>query len=381
MQLNETDKQWLDETWMKIQSKISAECDRMGDKIPYIAENGIYKMDWGKVMLPFWTNGFWAGILWQLYKETGEDKYLKQARSTSDKLNTLLIKADELHHDVGFMWLHTAVADYRSTGSSDGRTLGLHAANLLAGRYNPQGGYLCAWNFEGNEGWAIIDTMMNINLLYWASKETKNPRFRQIAIRHADKTLVNHFRPDGSVYHIAAYDPQTGELNSFPPGQGYSSDSAWSRGQAWALYGFALSYRHTGDMKYLDAAKRAAHYFLANVAQTDWVPLVDFRAPLEPVCWDTTAGVIAAAGLLELAEYVHELEKPLYVNGAVNIIKATDRRFCNWDPAYDSIVANGTGSYHGQGGRKFDYQMPIIYGDYFFIEAVLKLLGKGIFFW
>jgi unsaturated chondroitin disaccharide hydrolase len=167
-------------------------------------------------------------------------------------------------------------------------------------------------------------------------------------------------------------------VESYPPGQGYSADSAWSRGQAWALYGFALSYRHTGNLKYLNAAKRAAHFFLANVSQTGWIPLADFRAPEEPVCRDTTAGVCAACGLLELADSVGELERPLYYRGAVTILEATDKMFCNWDASYDSIVQNGTGSYHD---KKFSYQVPIIYGDYFFLESVLRLLGKGEFFW
>jgi unsaturated chondroitin disaccharide hydrolase len=378
MKQNNGGREWAELAWEKLQAKFSAECDRMGEKIPYSAEDGVYKTDWGKQFLPFWTNGFWAGICWLMYKETKDTKYLNCARSVGDKLNALMLKANELHHDVGFMWLHTGVADYRITGSGDGRLFGLHAANLLAGRYNPAGGYIQAWNFEGKEGQAIIDSMMNINLLYWATEETKNPRFRQIAVNHADKTLANHFREDGSVYHIVNYNTETGERESYPPGQGYEAGSAWSRGQAWALCGFALSYRHTGNPKYLNAAKRAAHFFLANVSQTGWIPLADFRAPEEPVCRDTTAGVCAACGLLELADRVGELERPLYYRGAVNILEATDKMFCNWDASYDSIVQNGTGSYHD---KKFSYQVPIIYGDYFFLEAVLRLLGKGEFLW
>jgi unsaturated chondroitin disaccharide hydrolase len=379
MNLSEADKGWVDDTWEKIRVKISAECDRIGDKIPYSPEDGVYKTDWGQErLLSFWTNGFWAGILWQLYKTTGEKKYIDKARAVGAKLNSLLTKADQLHHDVGFMWLHTAVADFRITRNEEARAYGLHAASLLAGRYNPTGAFIRAWNFEGREGWAIIDTMMNINLLYWASGELKDPRFKHIAVHHADTTLASHMRDDDSVYHIVEFNPETGEVKSYPPGQGYSNDSAWSRGQAWAIYGFALSYRHTGDKKYLNAAKRIAHYFLANVALTDWVPLVDFSAPLEPLCWDTTAGVCAACALLEIADFVPDHEKRRYWDGALNILKATDRRFCDWNLKCDSIVGNGTGSYHD---HKFSYQTPIIYGDYFFIEAILRILGKGEFLW
>ena len=129
-------------------------------------------------------------------------------------------------------------------------------------------------------------------------------------------------RPDGSSNHICCLDPMTGEMLDNPGGQGYESGSSWSRGQAWALYGFALSYRHTGDQKYLDAAKRVAHYFIANLVRSDFLPLCDFRQPSEPVYYDSTAGACAACGFLEIAEHVGELEKPLYVDAAMRVLKA-----------------------------------------------------------
>lgn len=219
---------------------------------------------------------------------------------------------------------------------------------------------------------------MNIPILYWASEVTQDPRFAYIAKDHADTVLANVVRDDGSCNHIVILNPENGEFVEAPGGQGYAPGSSWSRGQAWALYGFALSYRYTKDSRYLDAAKKIAHYFIANVASTDFVPLVDFRSPAEPVKWDTTAGVCAACGLLEIAEAALELERPLYLNAAIAMLQAADRRFCNWNPEVDSIVASGTEAYFC---RPEGDDVPIIYGDYFFIEAVLRLKGESFLIW
>ncbi|WP_019909132.1 glycoside hydrolase family 88 protein [Paenibacillus sp. HW567] len=375
--LNEDNQAWLNESWKKLQVKMSAECDRIGSRIPYIPEGGRYKEDKGETDIYWWTNGFWPGMLWQMYHATGEEKYKAAAERVEHRLDAAFAGYDGLHHDVGFMWLHSAVANYRLTGSTRSKTRGIHAANLLAGRYNPRGKFIRAWN-DDCTGWIIVDCMMNIPLLYWASETTQDPRFAYIAKDHADTALKQIVRPDGSCNHIVILDPENGELVEAPGGQGYAAGSSWSRGQAWAIYGFALSYHHTGEQRYLDAAKQVAHYFLANVAGTDFVPVVDFRAPEEPVYWDTTAGVCAACGMLEIAEHVGESERALYVNGAVQILKATDRRFCNWNPEEDAIVDNGTGSYHSRNG---DFAVPIIYGDYFLIEGILRLKGSDLLIW
>jgi unsaturated chondroitin disaccharide hydrolase len=375
--LNDQQRAWLNEVWEKLQSKMSAQCDRIGDKIPYAPEGGKYVEDKGETDIYWWTNGFWPGMLWQMYYTTGQEKYRVSAEGVEARLDKALEGYTGLHHDVGFMWLHTAVANYRLTGNEKSKVRGLHAANLLAGRYNPRGKFIRAWN-DDCTGWMIVDCMMNIPLLYWAGETLCDPRFVNIAKDHADTALKYVLRPDGSCNHIVILDPETGDFIDNPGGQGYASGSSWSRGQAWALYGFALSYRHTKEERYLNAAKQVAHYFIANVSGTDFVPLVDFRAPAEPVLYDSTAGVIAACGLLEIAKAVGELERPLYANAAVRILQATDRRFCNWNIETDSIVANGMESYHGHNA---DDGKPIIYGDYFFLEGVLRLQGRFFMIW
>ena len=194
-------EKWTEELLGKIKHKISAESDRMGDRIPYWTKNGRYEEDYGERDISWWTNGFWCGILWQMYHETVEEKYRRQAEAVEERLDSAFEAFEGLHHDVGFMWLHSAVADYRLTGSAKSRLRGLKAASILAGRFNLVGGFLKAWNpscvEEGEDctGWTIVDSMMNIPLLYWASQETKDPRFAHIAqrissVQSADRILV-----------------------------------------------------------------------------------------------------------------------------------------------------------------------------------------------
>ncbi len=351
--LDQKQKEICEKIYKQIDAKLQAECTRLGGKIPYIAEHGRYVKDAG-VETPFWwTNGFWAGMLWQMYASTGNELYKETAKKSEIIMEKDLSGFVGLHHDVGFQYLHTAVADYRLTGDEKAKIMGLHAASLLAGRFNPTGNFIRAWN-DGNgprgetgkkPGWMIIDCMMNIPLLYWAGKETEDPRFADIANRHAETAMRVLLRPDGSCNHIGILDPETGEVLSLPGGQGYGEGSSWSRGQAWAVYGFALAFLHTGNQEFLDAAKRAAHYFLANVAMTGYVSLVDFRAPKEPVYWDTTATACAVCGLLQIAEMVPEFEKDLYYDGAVKMLMALSEAHCDCNLKTDGILQNGTAAY------------------------------------
>lgn len=374
--LSADDLAWAEETFSKLGKKLGAEVSRMGAKIPYIAEDGVYKEDKAQSDIIWWTNGFWPGICWQMWQAGGDDLFRKAAETCEEELDRALDQYTGLHHDVGFMWLHSAVADYRLTGNERSLARGLHAAHLLAGRYNPRGRFIRSWNRD-RAGWVIIDSMMNIQLLFWASDVLKDPRFTYIAEDHADTLLRYTVRPDGSCNHIIVLDPTNGELLDTPGGQGYASGSSWSRGQAWAIYGYALASRHTGEQRYLDAAKRVAHYFMANVALTGDVALLDFRQPEEPVYWDAIAGCCAACGLLEIARQVPELEQGLYRSWAIRILKATDRRFCDWDPTRDGIVQMCSGAYHSE----HDRHVPMVYGDYFFLEGVLRLLGKDALLW
>ena len=371
-------KEWVDEIWTKINKKLEITAPRSKDKIPYTSVNGVH--DDMSEIIDMWTNGFWPGIMWLMYSETKNELYKNIAENVENKLDAAIEEFVDLHHDVGFMWLLSSVANYKLTGCEKSKKRGLHVASTLAGRFNPIGNYIRAWNKWLDDadvsGWAIIDCMMNIPLLYWATQETGDPRFKQIAMKHADMVMEYFVRPDGSVKHIVELNPDTGEYIKNYAGQGYSEDSSWTRGQSWALYGFVLSYIHTGKQEYLDTAKRIAHYFIANL-QTDPVPPCDFRSPREPEYRDTTAGACAACGLIEISNLVPEFEKDLYLNAALKILKAIEERYCDWSGSEDSIVQNGALAYHSD----FKNILPLIYGDYYFIEAILKLRGSDLLLW
>ena len=369
-------KEWADTTWSKIYTKLEAVAPRSKDKIPYTTLNGRHD-DKSETEISCWTNGFWAGIMWLMYDKTKNDMYKNIAEDVENKLDTVIDDFFKLNHDVGFIWLLSSVANCRLTGNENSKRRGLHVASILAGRFNTTGNFIRAWNGidNGTKGKAIIDCMMNLPLLYWATEETADPRFKQIAMKHADTVMESFVRPDGSVKHIVEFDPDTGVYIKNHTGQGYSEDSSWARGQSWALYGFILSYIYTGKLEYLDTAKRIAHYFIASL-QDDYVPPCDFRSPKEPEYKDTTAGVCAACGLIEIAKAVPEFEKDLYLSAATKILKATEKCYCNWNKDDDSIVQMGTEAYHSSSKN-----IPIIYGDYYFIEAVLKLCGDDLLLW
>ena len=374
---NENDVRWAAGIWPKIRAKMEAQCGRIGAEVPYTLVNGRRNDKMAKDLY-WWTNGFWPGMLWLMYSDTNDQRYRSAAEKIEERFDEALAGYEGLHHDVGFMWTLTSRLDYKLTGNARSRVRALHAANILAGRYNPRGHFIRAWNMD-RTGWIIIDCMMNIPLLYWASAETGDPRYRYIAIEHADTSLKYLVRPDGSCNHIGVLDPHTGELLDTPAGQGYASGSAWSRGQSWAIYGFALSYIHTGDKRYLEVSLAVARYVLKALARTAYVPPVDYLAPAdEPVKIDTSAGMIAAAGLLCLAGLENNRERDLCREGAMNILQAIEAAYVDWDPETDFFVKMGSAQYHG---KTEELHVPLIYGDYFFIESVLKILHPEMEIW
>jgi unsaturated chondroitin disaccharide hydrolase len=309
----------FEQGWEQTIIKVSRMMDQIGERSPHAAKEGIYD-DMG---LDWWTSGFWPGMLWILYDMTGEERFRNKAWNWDKRLEQEMIKDTNFDHDVGFQFLPTAVIKYKITGDIDARRRALQAANFLAGRFNLAGNFLRAWNHE-KSGWAIVDSCMNLSLLFWAAEEGKDPRFKHIAIAHADIVLKHFIREDGSVNHIVSFDPNTGDFIESIGGQGHQFNSAWSRGHAWALYGIANTYRATGEARFLNAAKRVAHFFLASLPE-DHVPVWDFRvndATVEPK--DTSAASCAASGLLEIAKLVPLNEARLYQIAAERILYGLD---------------------------------------------------------
>lgn len=374
------ERKWISEVYEKILAKEEKVAQRNRNKIPYTTKDGVFD-DRGKTEICWWTNGFWGGMMWQLYHATEKPVYLENALRTEIRLDENLMNRQGMDHDSGFKWLPTAVAHYRVTGDMASRNRALLAADNLASRFNPVGKFIRAWNnWDGNEdgsfaGRAIIDCMMNLPLLYWAGEELHDPRFYHIAKMHADTAIKNFIREDGSAKHIIEFDAETGEYLHSVGGQGYGHGSSWTRGQAWAVYGFMLSYIHTKEERYLATAKKVADYFIANIPDSKLIP-VDFRQPETPAYEDSTAAAIASCGLLELAKYVPETEKAKYEEAALEMLKALADKRCNWDENVDNLVEKCTAAYHDA-----DHEFSIIYGDYYFIEAIWKLVGKELFIW
>ena len=340
--------------------------------IPYLSAGGKWSAS------PYdgnswWTGGFWPGLMWQFFCLTGDAFFRDEARRTEKLLTDEFRTFRKLNHDVGFMYLLSCGADAKLTGDEQAETDVLHAASLLMGRFNPAG-FIRAWNEPERTGFAIIDCMMNLSLLYRASRDTGDPRFSHVARIHADTTLREFLREDGSVSHIIEFDPETGKRVREHPGQGYTLGSQWSRGQAWGLYGFAMAFRHLGDRKYLEASQRIAANFASHIRE-DGLTDCDFCQPAGEERIDNIAGAIAACGMQELAALTGDetwtAQAERLVNGLLDLSS-------DWGEDRCGILTHCTASYHDDGAGR---HTNIVYGDYFLTEALMKLCGKDPGLW
>ena len=373
-------KLWASELLGKITDKMDTVIGRNLDKVPYIAYDGRWDDKSSPKDIGWWTNGFWGGILWACYKMTGHEIFRSEAVNLEGKQDQIFLDWVRMSHDAGFRFLPTAVEHYRQEGSEMSLQRGLAAANNLAGRFNIVGRYIQAWNHEHfgpMNRLSIIDTMMNLPLLYWASEVQDNPRFRQIAEAHAESTMKNFVRPDGSVCHIVEYDENTGEVLGTLRGQGYAVGSSWTRGQGWAIYGFTLSYGYTGRRDFLETAMKVANYFISNLNDDCIVPC-DFREdPDGPFKEDDTAAACVASGLLELSRYVDGPDRARYQKWAYKLLDALVEHSLNLDKDVDYLISTGTAAYH----KDTENECPIIYGDYFFMEALMKIAELDFKVW
>ncbi len=316
-----------------------------------------------------WVSGFFPGILWQFYEYTGEPFWERQARRWTAALENE--KFNTSTHDLGFMLYNSFGNGYRLTKDEKYREILLQGAESLISRFNPEVGTIKSWNSATEDHLTIIDNMMNLEYLFWASKVSADPKYREIAIRHADITLKNHFRADGSSYHVLNYDPETGEVKAKRTAQGYSDESSWARGQAWGGYGFTMMYRETGDLRYLKAAQKTLDRFIERLPE-DFVPYWDFDAPnipKEPK--EASAAAISASALLELSTYVTEInQKDHYYQTAVALLEAlsTDRYLATAG-RYQCILLHSNGSVPASD----DVDVNVTYADYYFVEALLRL--------
>ncbi len=380
--------EWVHGAWKWATDKTITQASITRDHFPHVAEHGVYD----RCDPQWWTAGFWPGLLWLVHKynpaaadetdtkQLASQQLVQWAQSCERQLEPCLHDTEQVDHDLGFIWLLSGVAHYKQTGNAEARRRSLLAANLLAARFNVKGHYIRAWNFESahmdTRGVAIIDSMMNLPLLYWASLETGDPRYHELATLHANTVAREFVRADHSICHVVEFDPLTGHKRCEHGGQGYAPGSAWVRGTAWALHGFALSYAYTRDARYLEISRQTASFFLQQMGD-DIVPYWDFRAPeANRDAYDSSATAIAASGMLELAKYVDESESQYLQQAASRLISGLYARYSTRHSNEEGMITHGT--VHYPENRQLN--VPIIYGDYFFVEALAKLRGEqGLF--
>ena len=354
--------------------------------VPYCSAEGRWVESPWKLGNSWWTAGFWPGMMWLLSTLAGEKDNKGGTLFHDEALRTTELMTEEfrvyrhLNHDVGFMYLLSCGAKHKLEGDEQAKWDTLHAASLLMGRFNPtvtpRAGYLKAWDGREQLGYAIIDCMMNLPLLYRATRETGDPRFAAVARIHADKAKQHFVREDGSCRHIVEFDPVTGDFVREHGGQGVGVGSSWSRGQAWALYGFTLLAMNTGEANDLATAEKIARYFAANIRE-DGLVNCDLRQPADVFKLDNIASSCAACGFLELAKLTGRAE---YRDAAEKLLDGLIDRCCDLDPegAHCGILTYCTAAYHDD---NVGTHTNITYGDYFFVEALCKLTGCDPMLW
>ena len=319
----------------------------------------------------WWCSGFVPGSLWYLYEYSKSGTLFDDARNYTARIAKE--KDNKGTHDLGFMLYCSFGNGYRLTGDTAYRSIMLTGAESLISRFNPTVGCIMSWNPRNNWQFpVIIDNMMNLEFLFWASKASGDPKYRDICISHADITIRNHFRPDYSSYHVVSYDPATGEVEKKNTAQGFADESAWARGQAWGLYGFVVMYRETGDTKYLEQAKNIASFMLNHPnLPADKIPYWDFNAPEIPDAQrDASAGAIIASALIELSGYVDADWAKTYLNVAETQIRtlSSPEYFAEKGTNGNFILKHSVGSIPG----KSEVDVPLTYADYYYIEALLR---------
>lgn len=352
---------------------------RMGTDRPHIGRSDLTYERCGD---SDWVDSFWSGQLWLAYDETKEQVFLDAARAQRPYFMERLDRPESHNHDLGFLYSLSLVADHTLTGDEAACQGALRAVDALAGRYVAAGRFIRAWNTWSdamdNQGRVIIDSMENLGLLFWAAKHTGEARYRDIAVAHAHTTVDHLVRPDGSSYHSFHFDPDTGKPLRGETVQGYADDSCWSRGQSWGIHGFALAYAYTGDVRFRDTAARLADYALARLPG-DHVPPWDFVLPEHETAYrDTSAGAIMAGGLFLLADQLDDAaQADRYRDSARAILNGLIAGYTTFDyPGAEGLLLQGAG--HVKNGHA-NNMLP--YGDYFFVETLLRAQGRTAFFW
>jgi unsaturated chondroitin disaccharide hydrolase len=352
----------------------------LGDKFPdECSKNNVYPAKDNNDGRSTWTTGFWTGILWHAYEITGDAKYKDVAsRHVPTFYRRIAEKNGVNHHDMGFLYTPSCVAAYKLVGDEQGRAAALMAADHLITRYHETGEFIQAWGSVGADDnyRLIVDCLLNIPLLYWASETTGDTRYHDIAYKHFTTTLNVSYRDDGSTYHTYYFDKVTGMPLKGVTAQGASDDSTWARGQAWGMYGPMLTYIYVEDQRALDTFKSAANYFLYYLPE-DYVAYWDLSftdGDDEPR--DSSSAAIAVCAMLEAAKYMDESDpyRRLYLNASHRIMSSLIDGYLTKDnPTANGLLLHGTYSKPANNG----VDEMTLWGDYFYMEALHRLLDPS----
>ena len=321
-----------------------------------------------------WCSGFWPGILWMDYAYTKDERVRKAAEGYTEALS-FLAKLPAYDHDLGFLVINSFLKGYEQTHREDYKRIALACADTLATLYNDKVGTILSWprhvkDFGGHN--TIMDNMINLELLFWAAENGGSQRLKDIAISHADTTMCYHFRPDGSCYHVAIYDTLTGNFIKGITHQGYADSSMWARGQSWAIYGYTTVYRYTKEQRFLDFAQKVTDIYLKRLHETsnDWIPIWDMDDPRGAQApKDASAACVVASALLELCQYVDAEKGKEYRAAAESMLRDLASDVYQSRERNVAFLMHSTG--HHPAGTEID--ASIIYADYYYIEALLRL--------
>ncbi|KXF81538.1 glycoside hydrolase family 88 protein [Enterovibrio coralii] len=383
----------------KVMATIKRNIARIGERNPKIGNADYSWTHCG----PFdWVSSFWAGQLWLCYQTTADEQYKNSAKLRKSYFANMLLDPFWLDHDLGFQYSLSCVAEYKLTGCEESKMMALRAADHLIHRFRKVGGYIVAWNDthplalekpDVIQGKSIIDSLQNTALLFWAAEVTGAPRYREVAIRHSE-TLAKHIvRDDYSTYHSFNFDPIYQTPVKGETFQGYADESCWARGQSWAIHGYAQTYQYTKDDSFLQLAKKLAR-FAAEVITPDGVPVWDYRLPADEIQYkDSSAGAITAAGFLLIAQSLEDKAETLpreseerqqllgeaneYRDWGLYLLQGLMDQcdLCDNEQA-QGLLANGA-SFVKVG--LCDNMLP--YGDYYYLEALMRAHGYRNFFW
>ncbi|OTN75425.1 glucuronyl hydrolase [Enterococcus sp. 8G7_MSG3316] len=374
-------KEWLQEEVAFVLEKVERNLNSFTDLVPTAASvDQVYQPEENTD----WTASFWSGMLF-LCKELSQGDDFDHV--IDHQIGAFQHRLDHQialeTHDIGFLYILSALADYQINGRESSRDMALEAADLLMERYSPKARIIQAWgdlNDPEQRGRMIIDCLMNLPLLYFASRETGDPKYREAAYAHAKQTQTYIVRDNATTFHTYYFDTETGEPLYGKTQQGFSDESCWARGQAWGIYGFTLSYLYTGDYSFLETAKQVADYFIANLPEDKvcyWDLIFNDGSNEER---DSSSAAIAACGLLELAKHLPltDEKSQLYQSVALEMMAVLAENYTTkHTPQSNGLLLHGV--YDKNTNKGVDECM--IWGDYFYLEALTRLTQSWYMYW